>query len=212
MVKLALPFHTSAIIASVIETITGHTRITDLPAPGFFGRDETAHRWSIHDWIAMSTRGGRLPLCLVEASLGCPHSVEDVERFFTSSASADESNRGSMNPMLQSLSSAVYGPLGGLYDAVGGARGYSNADDEDVSAGEDDFDETEVMLRSNRTKMVPSVFSNTLFSRGCHDTGKCSISTFSSLQAVIDYGYHDVDINSFTRSYARATLFSLCSW
>jgi hypothetical protein len=91
--------------------------------------------------------------------------------------------------MLRSLSSAVHGPLGGLHAPVAGARGYSNMGDEDASAGEDDFDEKEEMLHSHGTKMmVTSVFSNTLFSRGCHDTGKYPIQYSLIFERLSHYG------------------------
>ena len=148
--------------------------------------------WRCRDWIQTCTRGGRLPVCLLEGGLGSPQSVAEVEAYFSGS----QSNVSSMNPMLSSVSSAAYGL-------------WSNSTQEKRNKFDEDDDERFSTAGSNRR---PNNFplSNILFTRGSFDIGSRSYYFVDSIVmriVTIIYNNH-YDFYYFLYSDTKSTSWS----
>ena len=150
-------FHTSAVAASIIETVTGGQRIKLSSSRGQMESDMRENLWSPQDWVYRATRNNMLPVCNVDAAFGFPHSVEEVDALFAAPSAViqygEDVRAATAHPFLRSVSSVHGGSWGA--DAAAGAtiaQGLPRTDD-------------------GRRSVNRDIFSNLLFSRGCSSMG-----------------------------------------
>lgn len=109
-------FHTSALAASVIETVTGCQRIKLSSSRGQPESSMQENLWSASEWVHRATRSNQLPICDVAAGFGCPHSEAEVDAVFALPSPVvqygSDLRVADAHPFLRSVSSVHYGSWG----------------------------------------------------------------------------------------------------
>jgi hypothetical protein len=109
-------FHSSGLVASVIETITGCQRVKLNSAKGQTESVMRENAWSPQEFIYRATRGGTLPVCNVDAGFGFPSTVAEAEALLSRPSPevvyADGLRATPAQPFLSPLSSAYAGSWG----------------------------------------------------------------------------------------------------
>lgn len=169
-------FHTSAVAASIIETVTGSQRIKLNSSRGQTESDMRENLWSPQDWVHRATRNNMLPVCNVDAAFGFPHSAEEVDALFAAPSPViqygEDVRAAAAQPFLLSVSSVHSGSWGADAAARGTiAHGLPRTDD-------------------GRRSVNRDIFSNLLFSRGSSSIGssaRCYVICFSPTDIELRY-------------------------
>ena len=148
-------FQTSAMMATVMETIMGCDKIrlrADLP-------DLSRVQWSMEECVYRCTRGGELPVCNVDAGLSFAHSPEELAYLSNLENPLHQYSKGLIasrpNSFLDSISSTYNGSWG-VGDTV---ESFSAA----AAAAKD--------TNCSDDRSSTQLFSNLLFSRSRASTG-----------------------------------------
>lgn len=161
-------YHTSAVAATVIETITGCQRIKLNSKKGQMESSMQENLWGPQEWVHHATRSNLLPVCNIDAAYGYPHSPEEVEALFSLPCPVTQYGGdlriAPAHPFLSSLTSIQHGSWGlSSLMKLEVATGLPSTDDGRRSTNRD-------------------IFTNLLFTRGSSSLGLfCALRFYSRL-------------------------------